>query len=69
MRLPHPELDALDVRPFGAREPQHEVVVMRSEPIAEEARRDGKMEDFAVCSFELDPSEPAREHILSKLCA
>ncbi len=69
MRLPHPELDALDVRPFGAREPQHEVVVMRPEPIAEEARRDRKMEDLAVCSFELDPPEPAREHILSELCA
>jgi hypothetical protein len=42
---------------------------MRPEPVAEEARRDGKMKDLAVRSFELDAPKPACEDIFSKLCA
>jgi hypothetical protein len=69
MRLPHPEFDAFDVRPLGAREPQDEVVIMRAEPVAQEAGRHGKMDDFAVHLLDLDPPEPTGEYVFSQLSA
>ncbi len=69
MRLPHPEFDALDVRPLGAREPQDEVVIVRAEPVAEEASRHGEMDDLAVHLVDLDSPEPTGKYVLSQLSA
>ena len=65
MRLPNPEFDALERRPFAARKPQDEVVIVRTEPVPKEAGRHGKTNDLVVHLLELDPPEPTGENILS----
>jgi hypothetical protein len=69
MRLPHPEFDALHLRPFGARKPQHEVVIVSAEPVPEEAGGHGEMNDLVVHLLKLNASKPTGEDILSQLAA
>ena len=45
MGLANLELDLLGARPFGARQMQHEIVIVRTEPTPEKARRDRKVHD------------------------
>ena len=69
MRLPDPEFDALDRRPFAARKPQHEVVIMRAEPVPEEAGRHREVDDLVVHLLDLHPPKPTGEDVLSQLSA
>jgi hypothetical protein len=69
MRLPHPEFDALDRRPFAARKPQHEFVIMRAEPVPEEACRHREVDDLLVHPLDLHPSKPTGEDVLSQFSA
>src|SRR5262249_53117552 len=69
MRLPDFEFDPLDSRPLSARQPQHEVVVMRAEPVPEEARGHGEMHDLVVHLLALDPPKPTGTAALSQLSA
>jgi hypothetical protein len=65
MRLPYLEFDALDIRPFAAREPQDEVIIMGAEPIPQEAGRHGEMNDLAIHLFDLDTPKPTGKYVLS----
>ncbi len=69
MRLPYPEFDALGSGPFGARQPEHEVVIVRPEPVPEEACRHGEVDDVLVHLLELHPSEPTGKDVLSQFRA
>jgi hypothetical protein len=69
MRLPHLEFHPLDRRPFAARQPQDEVIIMRAEPVPEEACRHGEMHDLVVHLLDLDPSKPTGEDVFSQLSA
>jgi len=59
----------LDRRPFAARKPQYEVVIMRAEPVPEEAGRHGETNDLVVHLLDLDPPKPTGEDVLSQLSA
>ena len=69
MRLPHPEFDALGRRPLRPRQSQHGLVVMRPEPVAEEARRHGEVDDLVIHLVKLHPSEPTGEDVFSQFRA
>jgi hypothetical protein len=69
MRLPHRKFEALDRRPLAARKPQHEVVIMRAEPVAEEAGRHSEVDHLTVYLFDLHSSKPTGEYVLSQLSA
>ena len=69
MRLPHPKFDAIDLGPLGPEKSQHEIVVMRSEPIAQEARRHRQVDAALIEALKLDPPKPAGEYILAQLRA
>src|SRR5688572_31885884 len=57
MRLPDLEFDALDIRPFGPQEPEHKVVIMRPQPISEEARRHRQVGAVFLYALKLDASK------------
>jgi hypothetical protein len=69
MRLPYPEFDALDLRPLGARQPQDEVIIVRTQPVPEEAGRNGEVNDLVVHLLDLDPPKPTGEDVLTQLSA
>ncbi len=68
MRLPHPEFDPIDVSPLHAEQLQHEFVVVRPQPIPEEARRHREVDAIVIEAFKLDPPKPAGEDIFAQLC-
>src|SRR5215813_156469 len=69
MRLPYPKFDALGRRPLRPRQPEHGIVIVRPEPIAEEACGHGKVDDLLVHLVKLHPSEPTGEDVFSQFCA
>ncbi len=69
MQLPHLELDALDILPFGAGKSEDEVVIVRPQPILEEARRHAEVDDRIIHALKLHPPEPAGEDVLAQLRA
>jgi len=69
MRLANLEFDLLGARPFGAGQMQHEIVIVRTEPIPEKARRDRKVHDGIVDTLKLDTPKPTGKDILAQFRA
>ena len=62
-----PIADALHLRRFAAVDREHAVRVMGLDPALEEAGRHRQMRAAVDDRLELEPAEPAREHVLAEL--
>src|SRR4029078_1455674 len=69
MRLANLEFDLVGPLSFGAGQMQHEIVIVRTEPIPEKARRDRKVHDGIVDTLKLDTPKPTAKDILAQFRA
>ena len=69
MRLANPEFQAVDAGELGAAARQQAVGIMGLQPVAQEFRWHGNLDQPAVAGIELHAAEPAREDVFAEFGA